>query len=384
MPNLKEIIKVTAPQMETLIGGGTVGGRTLADDVLYAVEREGSIAGPTGPTGATGPVGPTGATGARGPTGATGGTGGQGPAGPVGPTGAQGRTGPTGSRGNDGGYGAPGRGIAYVNSSSIGSLTRGATINDVSGETFRTPYYGDASFSEYANKIANIIVQYSNGHIWNYNGSSSGGCYTDTGRSIYGLGYDTVIGSQEEFEAWYAELDAETYKGESVLILSGTYARSDGEGLHLPDTLKQLHGLGTVKINITNFVYSYTNNEGGIWYTTTPTTKEYSIENIFLHCVAISSRSGSIYGFLSCTNLTNCTGTGTGNGSGGGNGFGSCTNLTNCTGNGTGGGYGGGNGFRSCKICSNCRQDPYKSSTTATWGGENTNISKDTCPEYEG
>ncbi len=142
-----------------------------------------NIAGSDGPQG---PTGATGATGARGPTGMTGGTGSQGPMGPVGPTGAQGRTGPTGSTGATGGYGAPGRGIAYVNSSTIGSLTRGATITDVSGETFRTPYYGDASSSEHANKIANIIVQYSNGIIWYYNGSTSGGCYTSTGQSMYG------------------------------------------------------------------------------------------------------------------------------------------------------------------------------------------------------
>ncbi len=40
MPNLKEIIKVTKAQMETLIGGGSVGDHTLSDDVLYAVEKE--------------------------------------------------------------------------------------------------------------------------------------------------------------------------------------------------------------------------------------------------------------------------------------------------------------------------------------------------------
>lgn len=72
MPNLKEVVKVTATQMETLINGGTVGGHTLADDVLYAVERTGSLVGPTGPRGPTGPLGPTGPQGTRGPTGANG------------------------------------------------------------------------------------------------------------------------------------------------------------------------------------------------------------------------------------------------------------------------------------------------------------------------
>ena len=39
MPDLKEIIKVTKAQMETLQGGGSIGGHTLSDDVLYAVEK---------------------------------------------------------------------------------------------------------------------------------------------------------------------------------------------------------------------------------------------------------------------------------------------------------------------------------------------------------
>ncbi len=112
----------------------------------------------------------------KGPQGNTGNTG------PAGPTGSQG---PKGDTGNTGGYGRPGRGIAFVNSSTIGSLGRSDQITDVSGETFRTPYYGDASSSEYDNKIASIIIQKDNGHIWHYNGNSTK-CYTDTGVSVYG------------------------------------------------------------------------------------------------------------------------------------------------------------------------------------------------------
>ena len=279
--------------------------------------------------------------------------------------------------------------------------------------------------------------------------------------------YDTVISNQTEFEAWYKQLDAGTYTGASVLILSGTYTRSDGKGLHLPTTLKQLHGLGTVIINITGFVYSANTNKGGIWYTTTPITKEYSIENISLSCTGTGhsygfrscvnltncassgdANTGHGYGFHSCTNLTNCTGygessynngygfhsctnltncagdshsdsgdsygfelctnltncAGYSDGDGDGFGFESCTNLTNCTGFGnaatadgfgfssctnlincTGSGHsdsGDGYSFSSCKICSNCRQDPDHTSTTTTWGYSNTNISRETCPQY--
>ena len=165
--------------------------------------------------------------------------------------------------------------------------------------------------------------------------------------------YDLVIRSQSQFEAWYKQLDAETFTGSSVLILNGTYTRSDGKGLHLPVTLKQLHGLGIVKIDITGFVYHANTNNGGIWYTTTPTTKEYSIKNISLNCI---SSSGYGYGFSSCTNLTNCTGTGTGYGTGYPSyGFYSCTNLTNCTGSGAGSGVGSASyGFSSCTNLTNC------------------------------
>ncbi len=43
MPDLRQIIKVTKAQMETLLSGGTVGGYKLQDDVLYAVEDDGTI-----------------------------------------------------------------------------------------------------------------------------------------------------------------------------------------------------------------------------------------------------------------------------------------------------------------------------------------------------
>lgn len=43
MPNLSQVVKVTKEQMQTLIDGGNVEGHTLQDDVLYAVENEGTI-----------------------------------------------------------------------------------------------------------------------------------------------------------------------------------------------------------------------------------------------------------------------------------------------------------------------------------------------------
>lgn len=244
--------------------------------------------------------------------------------------------------------------------------------------------------------------------------------------------YDLVIRTQADFEAWYKQLDAGTFTGHSVLILDGTYTRSDGRGLHLPDTLYQLHGLGKVSIEISNFVYTSSTNVGAIWYSAKPQGDEYSIKNISVSVVATNSggnhsiqcfysctnlvkctgsgEGGSSYdyGFYSCTNLINCTGSGYGGGSNNpGYGFYSCTNLVNCTGSGTGNGLGGvgfhtctnlvnctgsgyggntynpGYGFYNCHGATNCR----KGTTTTpgkftTWGGTNTNVDWRTCPDY--
>lgn len=285
--------------------------------------------------------------------------------------------------------------------------------------------------------------------------------------------YDTVIGSQADFEEWYTQLDAGTYKGDSVLILSGTYRREDGKGLHLPSNLRQLHGLGQVEIYIDNLVCD-NNNKGAIYYSSKPYSNQvqsFSIKNIvvtfdnaegnppcgFYNCINLMGCKASIAGgystvgyyscdnligcfsecyetlqnntgFDSCTNLINCrSNCSLDTGGQGSSGFSSCKKLINCYGDCGGedacafngctdldncygigdGGYDGGYGFSNCKnlsnctgvgisneaagysffnckVCSNCIQDPDTPSSTATWGGTNINISKDTCPEYTG
>lgn len=243
--------------------------------------------------------------------------------------------------------------------------------------------------------------------------------------------YSTVIATQTAFENWCNELDAGTYKGTSVLILEGTYSRGIN-GLHLPYTLRQLHGLGIVQINVTGFSHN-TNNKAAIWYDKVYNDTAYSIKNIavscrssssgttvvsfyncanmtncisrnsldtpsiisegFVNCVNLTNcfsssttNNGSSFGFAQCTNLTNCTSTCNVIGSIGDSfGFCSCNNLVNCTGTGTfsgnpSGRYG--HAFSNCNICSNCRNDPDYPSTTETWGGANTNIDLYTCPEY--
>lgn len=283
------------------------------------------------------------------------------------------------------------------------------------------------------------------------NNSSSTGVWNDTninvdpdtcpeyeggGSSVEaGNGYDTVIGSQKDFESWYKELDSGTYKGKSVLVLDGTYTRSDGKGLHLPETLKQLHGLGSATFEISNFIWASTDNAAGVWYSTLPYGSEYSIRNIHVNCQGSGSNTckafyrcinlmdcfgesympssslNTVYstGFDECSGLINCTGQGTctGSNNGGGRGFNNCSNLVNCIGTGTSTGIniafgyelctnlvgcigsamslgtGQGYTFSRCKVCSNCRQDPDNESKTSTWDSTSTNVDSNTCPEYE-
>ena len=72
------------------------------------------------------------------------------------------------------------------------------------------------------------------------------------------------------------------------------------------------------------------------------------------HCTGISSGNVTAIGtgFYSCTNVVNCYGSGTGSGSFENSGFYSCNWLTDCTGTGTGSGTA--EGFGGCKYLSNC------------------------------
>lgn len=59
-----------------------------------------------------------------------------------------------------------------------------------------------------------------------------------------------------------------------------------------------------------------------------------------------------------------------------GYGFSNCTNLTNCTGTGTGGEFG--YGFSNCSYCNGCKSGTTPSSSSI-WGGGNTKIDADSC-----
>ena len=224
--------------------------------------------------------------------------------------------------------------------------------------------------------------------------------------------YDKVIRTQADFEDL---IDSPNWLGAVSVALVGQFTLSteDNSGIKIPATVKQIHGINGAKITITNFKYNSSTAKGGLWYATRPTTLDYSIRDLevscdgssgygFYNCTNLTNCTGTGtgttygYGFRDCTNLTNCTGTGTGTGSSGfgfynctnltnctgtgtgdlGYGFYNCTNLTNCTGTGTGTGSSG-YGFYSIITASNCRAGGE--STTAMWGGTNKNIDIETC-----
>jgi molybdopterin/thiamine biosynthesis adenylyltransferase len=157
--------------------------------------------------------------------------------------------------------------------------------------------------------------------------------------------YDIVIRTQAEFETLIA---SPTWLGAQSVALVGqfTYSEANNSGIKIPSTVKQIHGFNSAKITVTNFVYNSSTAKGGLWYDTLPTTLDYSIRDLVVDCTG----TGNGYVFSNCTNLTNCTGTGTGTGAAG-YGFRNCTNLTNCTGTGTGK-YGC--GFAACTNLTNC------------------------------
>ena len=205
--------------------------------------------------------------------------------------------------------------------------------------------------------------------------------------------YDLIIRTQVDFEAFYKTLDNNTCTANSVLFVGDggnlKFTRSDGKGLHLPDTLYQVEGVNNAIIKITNI--EDTDGLGIlIGYSSLPTDNLHSITNLtvecegtdigscFRYCTHLTNctsivtdtnpdpETGVTYGtgfrdcaylidcsstapnnaFLNCTQLNNCTGTGTGVSTS--RGFTKCTYLTNCT------GVGVGSGFHQCVYLMSC------------------------------
>ncbi|MEG0091985.1 MAG: hypothetical protein RSA20_09205, partial [Oscillospiraceae bacterium] len=147
-----------------------------------------------------------------------------------------------------------------------------------------------------------------------------------------------------------------------------------GQGCKIPQTVKQIQGINSATIEVTNFAYNVSTNKAALWYETFPTTNDYWIDGMSVECtdLGVFHGYGTGRGFNSCTQLTNCTGSGTSDDEG--QGFNSCTQLTNCTGTGiTTVGLDGGYGFNSCAYLNGCKQGE-KQSTTGFLGGTNTKV----------
>jgi hypothetical protein len=158
----------------------------------------------------------------------------------------------------------------------------------------------------------------------------------------YGPTYDYVIDSQAKFDALVA---SETWLGAKNVLFTTNVTRA--AQTTIPATVEKIHAINGATLTVTDL----TTGQYGFGYATVPTDPKFEIRNFAVNATGI----GRISGFYSCTQLTNCTGTGTGSVYGYGYGFDSCTRLTNCTGTGTGtGADGNGYGFNSCTQLTNC------------------------------
>ena len=229
--------------------------------------------------------------------------------------------------------------------------------------------------------------------------------YVDTQISSLSAIYDKVIKTQAEFEALIA---SDTWLGAVSVALVGqfTLSTANNSGIKIPDTVKQIHGFNGAKITVTNFLWTNTSVKAGLWYSTAPTTEDFSIRDLEVYCggegyvrafgncinlincignsVAVSygSLHAYAYAFYKCKNIINCygkgsgvgTNTGTGN-NGYGYGFYQCDNIIRVKGRGIGqsntDGLGFGNALFEINRASICEDG---GSTTAMWAGTNTGI----------
>ena len=162
--------------------------------------------------------------------------------------------------------------------------------------------------------------------------------------AVNAVSYTFVVDSNEKLVQWANNDKAGGQDYTSVLIRKGEWTSTTGVNLTTAGT-KVVVGEPSSKL-------VFNNTEEGLYYgTPQPNKPDYYMRGV---TVTVTAGSGNVCGFRSCTNLTNCSGTGSGTSYG--YGFISCTNLTNCTGSGSGTGTGSalGSGFRSCTNLTNC------------------------------
>ena len=163
--------------------------------------------------------------------------------------------------------------------------------------------------------------------------------------------FDVVIRTQAEFQALIA---SPTWLGAVSVCFVGDggtlkFTRSDGQGIKIPQTVKQIQGMNEAIIEVTNFSGNSTINKAALWYEKLPGADDYWIRDLVVNCIGTSAGFG--YSYCNCTQLINCTGTSSAGSESCG--FCDCTKLTNCTGSGASNGDVA-CGFDGCTHLTNC------------------------------
>lgn len=179
--------------------------------------------------------------------------------------------------------------------------------------------------------------------------------------------YDKVIRTQAEFEALIASPTWLNAVSVCFIGNGGTlkFTRSDGLGCKIPQTVKQIQGMNSAMIVVSNFVYNESTNKAGLWYETIPTTDDYCVNCISVRCSGVAQLD-KCHGIANCHQLSNCAGTSYNVNYADCFGFNKCTRLSHCTGFGTG--FGHGYGFYDCTMLTNCVGKGYDSKPTGAAG----------------
>lgn len=317
----------------------------------------GSVIGPQGPAGPAGPQGETG------PKGATGAQGPQGAAGPKGDTGAAGKDGAAGKSAYQQAVDAGYTGTEAAFYAALVSLEDGPFLPLSGGAmtgVLKVPSIWGTSgpigmaainLETSLTTDGDIPIDLKGCRIQGVNPPTD---HTDAANKQYvdKLSiYDVVIRTQAEFEALIASPDwlgavSVCFVGDGGML---KFTRSDGQGIKIPQTVKQIQGMNEAIIEVTNFSGNSTINKAALWYEKLPGADDYWIRDLVVNCIGTSAGFG--YSYCNCTQLINCTGTSSAGSESCG--FCDCTKLTNCTGSGASNGDVA-CGFDGCTHLTNC------------------------------
>lgn len=111
--------------------------------------------------------------------------------------------------------------------------------------------------------------------------------------------YDYVIDSQDKFDALVA---SGTWLNAKNVLFTTNVTRA--AQTTIPATVEKILAINGATLTATNL----TSGQYGFGYATVPTDTKFEIRNFAVNATG----TGTIHGFYSCTQVTNCTATGTG------------------------------------------------------------------------